>query len=56
MADCFKYRSKIGIDVALAALQSYIRDRKGTADDLGREAVKCRVAIVMRPYLEAVSR
>ena len=55
VADCFKYRSKIGIDVALAALQCYVRDRKGTADDLWREAVNCRVANVMRPYLESVS-
>lgn len=55
VADCFKYRGKIGIDVALAALQSYVRDHKGTADDLWREAVNCRVANVMRPYLEAVS-
>ena len=55
VADCFKYRGKIGIDVALAALQSYIRNRRGTADDLWREAVNCRVANVMRPYLEAVS-
>ena len=55
VADCFKYRSKIGIDVALAALRSYVRDRKGTADDLWCEAVRCRVANVMRPYLDAVS-
>ena len=53
VADCFKYRAKIGMDVALAALQSYVWDRKGTADDLWREAVSCRVANVMRPYLES---
>jgi predicted transcriptional regulator of viral defense system len=53
VADCFKYRAKIGMDVALAALQSYVWDRKGTADDLWREAVNCRVANVMRPYLES---
>jgi predicted transcriptional regulator of viral defense system len=55
VADCFKYRNKIGIEVALAALQSYVRERKGTTDNLWREAVRCRVANVMRPYLEAVS-
>ena len=54
VADCFKYRRKIGIDVALAALRSYIRDRKGAADPLWREAVNCRVANVMRPYIEVL--
>ncbi len=55
VADCFKYRSKVGLDVALAALRSYVQDRKGSADDLWQAAVMCRVANVMRPYLETVS-
>lgn len=55
VADCFKYRSKIGIDVALAALRSYVRDRKGTADHLWREAVNCRIFNVMPPYMEVLS-
>ncbi len=55
VADCFKYRNKLGMDVALAALQSYIGGRMGDLDDLWRQAVLCRVANVMRPYLEAMA-
>lgn len=55
VADCFRYRAKIGLDVALAALRSYMRDGKGTMDELWHAAQDCRVANVMRPYLEAMS-
>ncbi len=55
VADCFRYRAKIGQDVALGALRSYIQDRKGSMDELWQAAVDCRVANVMRPYLEAMS-
>ena len=55
VADCFRYRAKIGLDVALAALRSYMRDGKGTMDELWQAALDCRVANVMRPYLEAMS-
>jgi len=44
VADCFKFRNKIGIDVALEALRDYRRTRKGTSDDLWRFAKICRVA------------
>lgn len=54
VADCFKFRNKIGLDVALEALRDYRRKRKGTSDDLWRFAKICRVANVMRPYLEAI--
>ncbi len=54
VADCFKFRNKIGIDVALEALRDYRRTRKGTSDDLWRFAKICRVANVMRPYLESI--
>ncbi len=54
VADCFKYRNKIGLDVALEALQDYWRQRRGSLDELHRYARICRVANVMRPYLEAV--
>ncbi|MBI5443519.1 MAG: type IV toxin-antitoxin system AbiEi family antitoxin domain-containing protein [Deltaproteobacteria bacterium] len=54
VVDCFKYRNKIGLDVALEALQDYLRQRKGTVDELWRFAKICRVSNVMRPYLEAV--
>ena len=54
VADCFKYRNKIGLDVALEALKDARAQRKASADDLWRYAKVCRVANVMRPYLEAV--
>jgi predicted transcriptional regulator of viral defense system len=54
VADCFKYRNKIGLDVALEALRESIRSRKATADDLWQAAKVCRVANVMKPYMEAL--
>ena len=55
VADCFKYRNKIGIDVALEALREGWRERRFTMDDLWRFAKICRVANVMRPYLEGLT-
>lgn len=54
VADCFKYRHKIGIDVALEALREAIHSRKVTADSLWKYAKICRVANVIRPYMEAL--
>ncbi|NLV41814.1 MAG: transcriptional regulator [Candidatus Hydrogenedentes bacterium] len=54
VADSFKYRNKIGVDVAAEALRDYLRQRKGTIDDLTRHARVCRVERVMQPYLEAL--
>lgn len=54
VADCFKFRNKIGLDVALEALHEIWRSRKATMDELWEAAKVCRVANVMRPYLEAV--
>ncbi len=54
VADCFKYRNKIGLDVAIEALRDYWRLRKGTIDDLLHYAAICRVANVLRPYLESL--
>lgn len=54
VADCFKYRNKIGLDVALEALREVIRLRKCTIDELWSYAGICRVAEVMRPYMEAI--
>lgn len=54
VADCFKFRSKVGLDVALEALRETWRSRKTTMDELWKAAKICRVANVMRPYLEAV--
>lgn len=55
VADCFKYRNKIGVDVAVEALREYLRLRRGTVDDLWRYAGVCRVRSVMRPYMEALA-
>lgn len=55
VADCFKFRTKVGLDVALEALREVLRDRKATVDDLWRCAEVNRVANVMRPYLEATA-
>jgi predicted transcriptional regulator of viral defense system len=54
VADCFKYRNKIGLDVALEALRDYLRSRRRSVDELIRAARVCRVARVMQPYLEAM--
>lgn len=54
VADCFKYRNKIGVDVAIEALRDSLRRRKATVDELWAAAKVCRMANVMRPYLEAV--
>lgn len=54
VADCFKYRNKIGLEVALEALRECWRARKCSADELWHYAKLCRVANVMRPYLEAL--
>ena len=54
IADCFKFRNKIGLDVALEALKNARAQRKASADDLWHFAKICRVANVMRPYLEAI--
>ena len=55
LADCFKYRNKIGVDIALEALREAWRARLFTMDELDRYAAICRVQRVMRPYLEALA-
>lgn len=55
VADCFKYRNKIGLDVALEALRECRRQRKATMDELYEAAKVCRVANVMRPYMESIA-
>ncbi|WP_462095298.1 type IV toxin-antitoxin system AbiEi family antitoxin domain-containing protein, partial [Legionella pneumophila] len=54
IADCFKHRNKIGIDVAIEALKDAYAQNKVTADELWHYAKICRVAKVMRSYLEAI--
>jgi predicted transcriptional regulator of viral defense system len=55
VADCFKFRNKIGLDVALEALQEGWRAKRASMDELWRYATLCRVANVMRPYMESLS-
>jgi len=54
VADCFKFRHKIGLDVALEALRECYRQKKASMDELFEAAQVCRVANVMRPYLESL--
>ena len=54
VADCFKYRNKIGKDVAVEALRDCWRQQSGTMGDLWHFAKVCREANVMRPYLESI--
>jgi len=54
IADCFKYRNKVGIDVALEALRDAWRQKKVTMDEIWLAAEHCRVANVMRPYMESL--
>jgi len=55
IADCFKYRNKIGLDVAIEALRECWRSRRCTMDDLWHFANICRVRNVIRPYLESIA-
>jgi predicted transcriptional regulator of viral defense system len=52
IADCFKFRNKVGLDVAIEALREGWRMRRFTMDELWTHAKVCRVSNVMRPYLE----
>jgi len=54
IADCFKFRSRVGIDVAVAALREGWSANRVTIDELWGFARVCRVTAVMRPYLEAL--
>jgi predicted transcriptional regulator of viral defense system len=54
IADCFKYRNKIGIDVAVEALRDFTRRNRGGANELARFAKVCRVTRVMQPYMDSI--
>jgi predicted transcriptional regulator of viral defense system len=55
VADCFKYRNKIGLDVAIEALRDCRRQRLCSNDELWKYAKICRVTNIMKPYLEAIA-
>lgn len=54
VADCFKFRNKTGLDVALEALREAWHGKRANMDELWRYAQICRVANVMRPYMESL--
>ena len=55
IADCFKYRNKIGLDVAIESLQEGWAAKKFNMNDMWKYAKICRVQNVMKPYLESLS-
>ncbi|HKT48595.1 MAG TPA: type IV toxin-antitoxin system AbiEi family antitoxin domain-containing protein [Candidatus Acidoferrales bacterium] len=55
VVDCFRYRNKVGIDVAMEALRDAVRSRKAMVSDIDRVAEVCRIRTVIGPYLEALS-
>ena len=56
IADCFKFRNKIGLDVALEALEEAWAAQRASMDEFWHYAQICRVANVMRPYMETLGR
>mgnify|MGYP002619780141 FL=1 len=55
IADCFRYRNKIGLSVAIEGLQEALRQRKTTPGEIARQAERGAIATVIRPYLEALT-
>lgn len=55
VADCFRYRQHVGLDVALAALRDYLRAHRGGMNALVEAARADRIYTFMRPYLEAIA-
>ena len=54
VADCFKFRNKIGLDVAIEALKDSLQQKKATVNEIHRYAKVCRVSNIIRPYMEAL--
>jgi hypothetical protein len=54
VADCFKFRNKTGLDVAIEALREVLRTKRCTREELWAAGKACRVTTVIRPYLEAL--
>lgn len=55
VVDCFRYRNKVGLDVAMEALHDAVRSRKALVSEIDRAAEVCRIKTVISPYLEALS-
>jgi predicted transcriptional regulator of viral defense system len=54
VADCFKFRNKIGLDIAIEALKDCLAQKKASINDIYRYAKVCRVSNVIRPYMESL--
>ena len=54
VADCFKFRNKIGLDIAIEALKDCLRQKRATINEIYRYAKICRVSNVIRPYMESL--
>jgi predicted transcriptional regulator of viral defense system len=54
VVDCFRYRNKLGLEIALEALRDVVSDRRATVDAIVRAAQACRIYSVMKPYLQVV--
>jgi len=55
IADCFKFRNKIGLDIAMEALEQGIKQGKASYSDILKYAEICRVKSVIKPYMEAIA-
>ena len=55
VVDCFRYRNKLGIDVAIEALRDAVRSQKAAVEEIARSAEVCRARTVIRPYLETLA-
>ncbi|MDP1641198.1 MAG: hypothetical protein Q8L59_03350 [Phenylobacterium sp.] len=55
IANCFWYRNKIGLSVAIEGLQEALRQRRTTSGEIARQAEQGAVATIIRPYLEALT-
>jgi predicted transcriptional regulator of viral defense system len=54
VADCFKFRNKIGLDIAIESLKDCLRQKRASINEIYRYAKACRVSNVIRPYMEAL--
>jgi len=54
VADCFKFRNRIGLEAAIEAVRESLHERKATSDEIYHYAKICRVWNIMKPYLEAI--
>jgi hypothetical protein len=55
VADCFKFRGRVGLDVAVEALRDCLAQRRATPAQIWSYAEICRVKTIMKPYLEALA-